>query len=299
MVLSYKSGEITAKIKGGSRVIVRDVDFDIEEGERLALIGETGAGKTMIAQSIMRLLPENVRQTGGSMVFCGVDLSDLKTVRKILGKEIAYIPQSGADCLNPTRKVKYHLYDSLKRMGLKGDALKAACIDNLVKAGFEDAAAILNLYPFQLSGGMAQRVTIALALCSHAKLIICDEATNGLNYVDKTVFVKRISELFPSAAKLFITHDMQVAGACDRIGVLCSGRLVESGEAAIVSTAPKHPYTQSLLSALAKNGMKQTPVLRKNEGDCPFYPRCEIACEECKGEIPRIEEGGHMRRCAL
>jgi len=299
MILRYKSGDITAKIREGSRVIIRDVDFHIIEGESYALIGETGSGKTMIALSVLRLLPENITQTGGSIDFCGVELSCLKSLRALLGKDIAYIPQSGADYLNPTRKVKYQLRDSLKRLGFKGEELKAACIDNLFRAGFENAREISDLYPFQLSGGMAQRVTIALALCSHAKLIICDEATNGLDYKAKTEFVRYIGELFPTAAKLVITHDIQVAGECDRIGVLCSGRLIESGKAAEISSAPKHPYTQALLSSLVRNGMRQTPVLRESEGDCPFYSRCAYACEKCLGEIPLVENESGMRRCVL
>ena len=134
--------------------------------------------------------------------------------------------------------------------------------------------------------GMAQRVTIALALCSRARLLIADEPTNGLDQDSKQQTLSLLNGLFPDAAKLIITHDISVAATCDRILVLCGGRMLETGISSEVLTAPYHPYTKALLGALVENGMRETPALRTETGFCPFYRRCPSARERCRTEMP-------------
>ena len=216
-----------------------------------------------------------------------------------LGKEIVYIPQNGYEFLNPSRTVRKHLYDSLVRIGVPAGRRDAVACEKFEQAGFPEPKSVMDKYPFQLSGGMAQRVTIALALCSRAKLLIADEPTNGLDEAAKAKFMNLLGTLFPEAGKLVITHDISVAAMCDRLLVLCRGRAMESGKATDVLTSPYHPYTKALLSALVENGMRQTPILRKELGLCPFYRRCTHATVQCQGALPKQEADGREWWCCM
>lgn len=298
LILQYGIREICAKLDSGEKKLVEDISFEISAGESLALIGETGSGKTMIAQSIMGTLPRNVHTDGASIQLCGQSLPAGRTLRDMLGREIVYIPQNGHEFLNPSRTVWKHMVDGLKRMDCPASERRAEACRLLALAGFDTPEEILQKYPFQLSGGMAQRVTIALALCSNAKLLIADEPTNGLDQAAKQQFLSLLDGLFPRAAKLVITHDISVAALCDRILVLCGGKRMESGTSGDVLKSPDSPYTRALLGALVENGMTETPVLRKSEGDCPFYGRCPQARRCCRTErIPRNSRGKKEWRC--
>ena len=274
MIISYQSGTISALLAHTQKSLVRDVSFSIHAGESLALIGETGSGKTMIALSILRLLPRNVHQTESKIVFCGADLPVGAAMRTLVGTQIVYIPQNGSEFLNPSKKIKHHLYDSLRKAGIQGRELHGAALNRLSVAGFEAPAEIMERYPFQLSGGMAQRVTIALAACARPSLVIADEPTNGLDQAAKERFMALLNTLFPGAALLIITHDIAVAALCDRTLVLCGGRRMEQGPSNMVLHTPRSPYTRALIGALVENGMAETPPLRSGVCDCPFYCNC-------------------------
>jgi len=296
MVLNYSSGKITVRSSG--KILLDEVGFKIEAGGSLALIGETGAGKTTCALSIMGLLSSSLEAKGVRIDFMGEELSP-KKMRGLLGKEIVCLPQGGSDCLNPSKKIKYNLFDNLKRSGYKGAAIKAAAIEKLSRAGFENPEEIAEMYPFELSGGMAQRVLIAISLCSDAKLVICDEPTNGLNFEESRLFIEKLNEYFKDAGKLVITHDIKVAGACGDIAVLLGGRVMEAGKSEKVISAPRHPYTKSLIAALAENGLNESPVLREQEGDCPYFSRCGYADKRCLGKISEKCADGRKVRCVL
>ena len=204
----------------------------------------------------------------------------------MLGREIVYIPQNGHEFLDPPRSIRRQMFDSIAKLGIAAPQREAFAREKLAQVGFTQPEAILDRYAFQLSGGMAQRVTIALALCSRAKLLIADEPTNGLDQDSKQQTLSLLNGLFPDAAKLIITHDISVAATCDRILVLCGGRMLETGISSEVLTAPYHPYTKALLGALVENGMRETPALRTGTGICPFYRRCPSARERCRTEMP-------------
>lgn len=301
-VLELNTGDIIAKAAHGEKILVKDVSLSLPAGESMALIGETGSGKTMTALSIMRLLPKNVRQTGEEIRFCGRPLPRGRDMRNLLGTEIVYIPQSGADFLNPSRTVRGQLWDGLQKNGVPlGKRSERA--DELLKAvGFEHPEDVRDQYPFALSGGMAQRVSIALAACADAKLVIADEPTNGLDRKATEDFFALLRRLFPDAAYLVITHDISVAKLCDRVTVLCRGRMCESGPSGTVLSSPNHPYTKALLGALVENGMLETPVLRADGNGCPFYARCPAAEGSC-GKEPfepaARERNGTEWRCAV
>ena len=175
-----------------------------------------------------------------------------KKLRSMLGREIVYIPQNGHEFLDPSRSIRRQMFDSIAKLGIAAPLREAFAREKLTQVGFTQPEAILDRYAFQLSGGMAQRVTIALALCSQAKLLIADEPTNGLDQDSKQQTLSLLNDLFPDAAKLVITHDISVAATCGRILVLCGGKMLETGSSALVLAAPRHPYTQALLGALVE-----------------------------------------------
>lgn len=295
--LDYSCGVIRAQLDRTQKVLVQDVVLRLGPGETLALVGETGSGKTILAQSLMGVLPPNVHRHGGKIFICGKEIVHEKQLRAMLGKEIVYIPQNGYEFLNPTRTVRKHLYDSLARIAVPVGKRATVALEKLEQAGFSEPKSVIDRYPFELSGGMAQRVTIALALCSRAKLLIADEPTNGLDEAAKARFMHLLGTLFPEAGKLVITHDISVAAMCDRLLVLCRGRAMESGKATDVLTSPYQPYTKALLAALVENGMRQTPILRKGPGLCPFYHRCPQATVQCRETLPKQEADGREWWC--
>ena len=289
---SYACGTISAKLSRGERVLLHNVSFSLSSGERLAVIGETGSGKTMLALSILGLLPANVRMRDGCVQLDGAALPTGKQLQTLRGDRIVDIPQNGAEFLLPTRAVRKQLYDSLKKLGLPRKVFPALAAEKLHLAGFDAPEMVLDKYPFQLSGGMAQRVTIALAACSRVRLLIADEPTNGLDEAGRAQFFALLDSIFPDAAKLIITHDISVAARCGRVLVLCGGHTLETGASADVLSTPRHPYTKALLAAQVANGMQPSPVLREGVSVCPFYARCPEADTAClNGAMQKHTDG--------
>ena len=246
----------------------------------------------MLALSILGLLPANVRMQSGCIQMDGAALPARVQLQTLRGDKLVYIPQNGAEFLLPTRTVRKQLYDSLKKLGLPRKEFPASAAEKLRLAGFDAPETILDKYPFQLSGGMAQRVTIALAACSRARLLIADEPTNGLDENGRAQFFLLLDSIFPNAAKLIITHDISVAARCDRVLVLCGGRMLETGVSSTVLSAPRHPYTKALLAAQVANGMQPSPVLREGVSTCPFYARCPEADAAClNGAMQKHTDG--------
>ena len=289
---SYACNTISAKLARGERMLLQDVSFSLSSGERMAIIGETGSGKTMLALSILGLLPANVRMQSGCIQMDGAALPSGKQLQTLRGDRLVYIPQNGAEFLLPARTVRKQLYDSLKKLSLPRKAFPALAAEKLRLAGFDAPETVLDKYPFQLSGGMAQRVTIALAACSRARLLIADEPTNGLDEAGRAQFFALLDSIFPDAAKLIITHDISVASRCDRVLVLCGGRMLETDASSTVLRAPRHPYTKALLAAQVANGMQPSPILREGVSGCPFYARCPEADATClNGAMQKYTDG--------
>ena len=299
MIVKYVSGKIEAILSKTKKLIVGGVSFCLDEGQSLAIIGETGSGKTTLACSIMNTLPPNVVCSGLSLEFDGKQVKNKEQTQKLLGEQIVYVPQNGHECLSMSRKVMHHVYDSLKKIGVPRCDRYAVAIQKLKGVGLKDPEDVLERYPFELSGGMAQRVVIALATCSNAKLVIADEPTGGLEDVRKGEILLLLNELFPSAALLVITHDISLAKECDEVIVLNQGKVMERGKTSIVLDKPRHPYTKALIDALVQNGMRETPRLREQRGECPFYNRCICASQECLDNIPTKKEDGVTYTCKL
>ena len=254
---------------------LQDVSVTMKSGEFVSLVGPSGCGKS----TILRLVAGLILPTLGRVAVNGEEIE-------------APAPERGLVFQNPTLfpwlTVEKNISFSLDMRGAKSG--KTERVERMLSMiGLER---FRNDYPAQLSGGMAQRVTIALAACSRARLLIADEPTNGLDENGRVQFFSLLDSIFPNAAKLIITHDISVAARCDRVLVLCGGRMLETGVSSTVLSAPRHPYTKALLAAQVANGMQPSPVLRESSSGCPFYARCPEAEEAClNGAMSKHTDG--------
>lgn len=239
----------------GHQPILRGVHLDVHAGQVAGLVGESGAGKSMVGRVVLRLQPEGARIDRGEVSFEGRDLLWMseREHATLLGREIALIPQNPMTALNPVERIEPQMTDVLRlHLGMDRDAAHARVLELLRDVQIRDPEQVLRRYPHELSGGMRQRVLIAIAFACRPKLIIADEPTTALDVtVQKQVLrlLKNLQEAHGTAI-LFITHDLGVvAKLCDTVSVIHAGRIVESGPTAQVFKAPGHPYTQALLAA--------------------------------------------------
>jgi peptide/nickel transport system ATP-binding protein len=239
----------------GGTSVLRGVSLDVAPGEVRGLVGESGAGKSMLGRAVLGLLPANAKITSGSIAFEGRDLVAMteEQRRKLLGRRIALIPQDPMTSLNPVKRVGVQLSALLRHhLGLpKRDALARAA-KLLTEVAIREPVRVLNLYPHEISGGMRQRVLIAMAFACNPALVIADEPTTALDVTVQRQVLQLVERLRNShgAAVLFVTHDLGVvAKICRTMTVLHAGRVLEEGETADVLARPRHPYTRALLAA--------------------------------------------------
>ena len=299
--------------------VVSRVSFNIYKGETYALVGESGCGKSTIASSIMRALPEIAQIDPDSQIVYHMSTNaiDLLKVpenefsKRFRWKEIAMVPQAALNALNPTIRVKDHFIETAKAHGLeKDEALERAW--KLLEAVKLDPQRVLNLYPIELSGGMKQRVLIALALFLNPKLVLLDEPTTALDVLTQREILTLLGELKTkySLTYMLITHDIAlVADLADRVAVIYAGRIVEESSVDKIFYEPKHPYTIGLLRAVPKLGEFKEPEVipgsppdyRRLPRGCKFHPRCPFAMDICRREEPPLieVEKGHFVACWL
>jgi oligopeptide/dipeptide ABC transporter ATP-binding protein len=290
---------IEAQFRRTGRSIVDGLSFEAAAGERLGIVGESGCGKTMTALAIFGLLPSNCKARG-KVYFDGRELFSLSGAERgrLRGIKMAYVPQSGADFLNPSLRVRTHVYETLKRTGAPKKSWPEQAAALLTQTGFSAAAAeaVLGKYPFQLSGGMAQRVVLAMGIAASPGLVTADEPTRGIDHGAAMEFMALLENLFPRTAVIIITHDISVASACTSLLVMLGGTLMEYGPARELLAAPKHPYTQSLMAALPEKGFNAAPPLRREvSGGCPFYSRCVRGRSLCAASPPPEKARGPRR----
>ncbi|MGB2842753.1 MAG: ABC transporter ATP-binding protein [Halobacteriota archaeon] len=273
------------------------VDLEIEENEILGLIGETGCGKSILGRAIMGLLSENV-EIKGRIIYKGENLLDFSEarMRQIRGKEIGMMLQNPSTSLNPVLTVGEQIaevYRYHEDVGKEEAKKKAA--DMLELVGMDPKR--MDEYPHQFSGGMKQRVMIAIGLTLNPGILIADEPTTGLDSSMKKQILDLMSGLIKSrdVSMLLITHDLEVAkGVCNRIAVMYAGELLEIAPAEKLLSEPRHPYTQDLLDSLPRMGLKpipgESPSLSSPPAGCRFHPRCRCRSDKCSEKHPDMIE---------
>ncbi|HPT36861.1 MAG TPA: ABC transporter ATP-binding protein, partial [Methanothrix sp.] len=284
------------------------VDLQIENEERLGLIGETGCGKTVLGMSIIRLLlPTAV--VSGRIIYKNRDLLTLgdEEMRRLRGKEIAMILQNPTTSLNPVLKVGDQIAEVIElHQGLDKKQARAQAVKLLAKARIDQAERRAGQYPHELSGGMKERVMIAMGLASQPAFVIADEPTKGLDNRTKEEIIRLMREMTSGRSMLMITHDLTAAGEiCDRIAVMYAGELLEEASADTIFRDPIHPYTRGFIGSLPGCGLHpipgSSPSLINPPHGCRFHPRCPQATDICKKEHPQMKEleKGHFVRCFL
>lgn len=229
--------------------IVEDVSFTLLEGERIAIVGESGSGKSMILNALTFSLPSNC-YAEGMIRFNGVDfLSDHKAMKGFLGKDIVYVPQGGAESLNPSLRIKTQMIEIFKgdKRKLSKKEKEDICLSSLKRVGLDGATEIFDKYPFEISGGEAQRVLLAIALASSPKLLVVDEATRGIDKENSDLFWDCLDGSFSSVSVLLVTHDLNEAKRCEKIIVLKNGKVEGSGYRDEVFGSNANPYIKSLI----------------------------------------------------
>jgi peptide/nickel transport system ATP-binding protein len=302
-------------VPSGSVAAVDDVSFEIRQGETLGLVGESGSGKSVTAFSIMRLVQPPGRIRSGRVIFMGRDLVELpeREMRKIRGAEIALIFQEPMTALNPVFTIGDQIRETLLVHGetTKRDA-QAKAIALLDAVRIPTAASRVDDYPHQLSGGMRQRVLIALALACRPSLVIADEPTTALDVTIQAEILDLLREMKTALglSLLLITHDLGViAGTADRVAVMYAGRIVETGRVRDVFRHPQHPYTRGLLASIPGGAPGQrlraidgtVPLLGALPPGCAFNPRCPDRFEPCTSAPPSDYVVGdeHAAKCFL
>jgi peptide/nickel transport system ATP-binding protein len=294
---------------GDHLVAVRDVSFRIGRGESVGLVGESGSGKTLTCRSVLGLLPDTGEVDRGSIVLGDGD-SEVELVHarrttwnQIRGTRVAAVFQDPASYLNPSLTVGHQVDEVLRvRGGLSRRAARARTLELLLEVGLHDAELVYHRYPFELSGGMLQRVVIAIAISLNPELLIADEATTALDTVVQAEILELLQRLRRThqLSLLLVTHDLAVvAETCDRVLVMYAGEIVESGSTEQVLGDPQHPYTQALMGVASIGDWSrrsldtipgQPPVAGEEMPGCRFAPRCRYAAPECvAGAIPLAE----------
>ena len=292
------------------QIAVRETSFAIEPGETLALVGESGCGKSVTAFSVMRLLPPNAKVASGRILFDGTDLLALSPaeMRAVRGKQISLIQQEPMTSLNPVLTIGLQISEVVRRHEkLSRKQARARAIELLDLVSIPDSHRRIDDYPHNLSGGMRQRVMIAMAVACHPKLLIADEPTTALDVTTQHQILLLLRELVEEfgISLLFVTHDFGVvAELCDDLCVIYAGQTVEAGKVGAILDAPSHPYTRALLachpdratSFIGIPGMVPSPLSRP--AGCLFAPRCRDvrpACLEAPPPQGRAQSGVEVR----
>lgn len=314
-LLSIRDLQTHFRTEDGVVKAVDGVSFDLAEGETLGIVGESGSGKSVTCLSLLRLVPSPPAFfPGGEVRFDDRDLLKLSEaeMEKIRGDKVAMIFQDPMTSLNPYLTVERQLTEVLEvHRDLSRAEARSLCIEMLGKVGIPSPDKRIDQYPHEYSGGMRQRVMIAMALLCNPRLLIADEPTTALDVTIQAQILELISELKRdlNMGVILITHDLGVvAGTTDRIAVMYAGRIVEYGQTDDVFENPRHPYTRGLLQSVPRLDQQDAeltaipglpPDLSALPGGCPFHPRCELANDRCRSDYPDVVnfQHGHWAAC--
>lgn len=312
-LLSVTDLALGVKRAKSSTVIVDGVSFDVQTGNRFGIVGESGSGKSMTLRAIANLLPAGVKVISGSIKYNGEELVGMNRVKRrgLMGPEIAMIFQEPMTALNPVMRVGEQIAEGPRRyLGLSRKAAMDLAISMMARTGIPDPARRALAYPHQLSGGLRQRIMIAMAVSCRPKLILCDEPTTALDVTVQHQVLRLLEELCDDfgASLVFVTHDLAVINqTCRDLAVMYAGRMVETGPVKDVFRDPRHPYTKGLLDSAPDFDQPDRPLvpipgfppnlaLRRNA--CSFAPRCPFVRERCLEESPALRHVEERREAA-
>jgi peptide/nickel transport system ATP-binding protein len=313
--LQLRDLDVVYRVRGRDRQVIAGVSFTIGRGESYGLVGESGCGKSTIALAAIGYLPRNGRVRGGSIEIGGRDVVSLSSrgLRQLRADAVSMVYQNPGTALNPSVRVGHQVAEVFTILGASRSHASQRARAVLESVQIADPASVMDRYPHQLSGGMQQRVVIAMALANNPELLILDEPTTGLDATVEAEVLELIAELQAefSTSVLFITHNLGVvAKMCDRVGVLYAGRLVEEGPVETVLHDPRHPYTVALLRCTPRGGVRKDqghldtipgflPGLGLAVTGCVFADRCALAQDVCRTDEPPLHDlgNGHASRC--
>ncbi|MER8444044.1 ABC transporter ATP-binding protein [Mesorhizobium sp. M1066] len=309
---------VAYRVAGRNRAVLRNLSLTIGQGEAYGLVGESGCGKSTVALTVVRYLPRNGSITGGAISLDGQNVMklDAEALRRARAESVSMVYQDPGKALNPSIRVGRQLTEIFELGGISGQAATDRAIAMLNRVRISDPVSVMQRYPHQLSGGMQQRVAIAMALANDPSMLILDEPTTGLDATVEAEVLDLIAQLRQelSASILFISHNLAVvSNMCDRVGVLYAGMLVEEGPTEVVFNDPRHPYTVALLRCLPRGGQRKDqgrldtipgflPGIGADIKGCAFADRCALADDRCRTELPPLydlsdERGRRLSRC--
>lgn len=305
---------VAYRVAGRNRAVLRNLSLNIGQGEAYGLVGESGCGKSTVALTVVRYLPRNGSITGGAISLDGQDVMklDAEALRRARAESVSMVYQDPGKALNPSIRIGRQLTEIFELGGITGQAATDKAIAMLNRVRISDPTSVMQRYPHQLSGGMQQRVAIAMALANDPSMLILDEPTTGLDATVEAEVLDLIAQLRQelSASILFISHNLAVvSNMCDRVGVLYAGMLVEEGPTEVVFNDPRHPYTVALLRCLPRGGQRKDqgrldtipgflPGIGADIKGCAFADRCALADDRCRSELPPLYDlGGRLSRC--
>jgi peptide/nickel transport system ATP-binding protein len=306
---------VAYNVRGIPRAVLRGVSFHVMPGEAYGLVGESGCGKSTTAFAALRYLPRNGEITSGTVKVSGSDVTSMSasTLRGFRAREASMVYQDPGSALNPNVRIGRQLLESFTLLGLNKTDASTKALEALRRVRIADPERVMDRYPHQLSGGMQQRVVIAMALACDPKLLVLDEPTTGLDATVEAEVLDLVRTLRneTGAAILLIAHNLGVVRSmCDRVGVMYAGKIVEEGPASQVFDAPSHPYTIGLLRCLPRHGIRKDeqllhtipgslPQIGTDLPTCVFVDRCPVATDICRTEVPPLVNAGPGRstRC--
>lgn len=308
-LLEVKDLDVRFAVRGGDLTALRGISFSLDSGERLGLVGESGAGKSVAAFSILNLIARPGYIAGGQILYRGRDLASMseRELRKIRGNRIAMIFQDPMMTLNPVLTIGTQMVEAIQAHRKTGKKeARAIALDRLQKVQIPSPGKRLDQYPHELSGGMRQRVIIAIALLLDPEIIIADEPTTALDVTIQAEIMDLLLNLCEqeNVALMLITHDLGVVSqVTQRMLVMYSGRIIEQGPTREIINDAQHPYTQGLINALPQMGEPgqrlfqipgSMPSLKNVPPGCPFHPRCDFATEQCTRNMPEYVRSGNV-----
>ncbi len=312
-VLSITGLEVGVRRRSGAQAIVRGVSLSVAGGEKVGIVGESGSGKSLTMLAVLGLLPSRLDILAGRIEFAGEDLTTVAParLRAIRGAGVAMVYQDPMRSLNPLLRVGYQIVEALRAHGYDARAARSRTTEVLGMVGLPDVQRVYGSFPHELSGGMLQRVMIAMALAASPKLLVADEPTTALDVTIQQQILELVASLQAQTgmAVVWVSHDLGVvAQLVDRVAVMYAGRIVELATTRRIFQRPSHPYTAALLGSLPRPGTQHRGALQQIGGrppdpgsaeqGCPFRPRCTYATDRCAAAEPPLSDRGTGQQAA-